>query len=80
MEEIKITTNKNMIPNDTLSASLTSGLRIGFAAVTTRGCSVDDAKEIATLIHLYLSNDISKEDALERVNKLVSNWKVIEEI
>lgn len=80
LEEIKITTNKNMIPNDTLSASLTSGLRIGFAAVTTRGCSVDDAKEIATLIHLYLSNDISKEDALERVNKLVSNWKVIEEI
>ncbi len=36
LEEIGITTNKNMIPNDTLSPGKTSGLRLGFAAVTTR--------------------------------------------
>lgn len=80
LEEINITTNKNMIPNDKLSAALTSGLRIGFAAVTTRGCNEKDAKEIATLIHLYLSDKLSKEDALVRVKKLVSSWKIIEEI
>ena len=80
LEEINITTNKNMLPNDTLSAKETSGLRIGFAAVTTRGCSVENAKQIAVLIHRYLSNTISKEEALEEVAKLVSNWKLIETI
>ena len=39
LETINVTTNKNMIPNDTLSPKETSGLRIGFAAVTTRGCN-----------------------------------------
>lgn len=80
LEEINITTNKNMLPNDTLSASQTSGLRIGFAAVTTRGCNENDAKIIATLIHNYLSDNISKEEALKQVNKIVSNWLIIEEI
>lgn len=80
LEEIKITTNKNMIPNDTLSAALTSGLRIGFAAVTTRGCSENDSKEIAKLIHLFLSNQITKDEALNKVNKLIKSWKTIEEI
>ena len=80
LEEINITTNKNMLPNDTLSAKETSGLRIGFAAVTTRGCSIDDAKTIATLIHNYLSDNIDKDKAIEEVKKLVSNWKSIEQI
>ena len=80
LEEIKITTNKNMLPNDTLSPKETSGLRIGFAAITTRGCNVDGAIEIANLIHSYLSNQISKEKALQIVEKLVSNYKKIEEI
>lgn len=80
LEEINITTNKNMLPNDTLSAKETSGLRIGFAAVTTRGCNVENAKQIATLIHKYLSDSISKEEALKEVSNLVSNWKLIEQI
>ena len=80
LEEIKITTNKNMIPNDKLSAKETSGLRIGFAAVTTRGCNTNDAKTIATLIHKYLSKSITQEEALETVKKVVDNWKIIEEI
>ena len=63
LEEIGITTNKNMIPGDTLSPKETSGLRIGFAAVTTRGCAKEDAIKIAKLIHMFLSNNISKEDA-----------------
>ena len=80
LEEIGITTNKNMIPGDILSPRETSGLRIGFAAVTTRGCTNEDAKIVATLIHKYLKEEISKEDALKEVKKLTSSWKLIEEI
>ena len=80
LEEINVTTNKNMIPNDTLSPKETSGLRIGFAAVTTRGCSKEQAVTIAKVIHEFLSNKITKEEAQKEVEKLVSNWKQIEEI
>ena len=80
LEEIDITTNKNMIPGDTLSPNKASGLRIGFAAVTTRGCTIEDAKSIARLIHSYLSNTISFEEAKKQVEKLTSNWKDISKI
>ena len=80
LEEIGITTNKNMIPGDTLSPRETSGLRIGFAAVTTRGCDILAARIIAELIHKYLKEEISKEDALKEVKKLTSSWKLIEGI
>ena len=80
LEEIGITTNKNMIPGDTLSPKETSGLRIGFAAVTTRGCDNDDAKVVATLIHKYLKEEITQASAKEEVKNLVANWKIIEEI
>lgn len=80
LEEINITTNKNMIPNDSLSPKETSGLRIGFAAVTTRGCTKEQAREIATLIDSYLRNNINTENAKNKVKEIVNNWKIIEEI
>lgn len=80
LEEIHITTNKNMLPNDTLSPKETSGLRIGLAAITTRGCLKSEAEKIANLIHLYLSQSISKENALQEVSATIKNWKKIEEI
>ena len=80
LEEIGVTTNKNMIPGDTLKPNKTSGLRIGFAAVTTRGCTKKDAEDIGELIYLYLSNSISQEDAKKKVKSIVSKWKPIEEI
>ena len=80
LEEIDITTNKNMLPGDTLKPNKTSGLRIGFAAVTTRGSSKDDAKAIAKLIHNYLGDKISKADAKKAVKKITSSWKLIQEI
>lgn len=80
IEDINITANKNMIPNDTLTPKETSGLRIGFAAVTTRGCTELQAKEIASLIHNYLSKNITIEVAKEKVKNIVSTWKIIEEI
>ena len=80
LEEIGITTNKNMIPGDTLSPRETSGLRIGFAAVTTRGCTNEDAKVVANIIHKYLKDEITNDKALEQVKHLVKNWKIIEKI
>lgn len=80
LELINITTNKNMIPNDALKPNKTSGLRIGFAAVTTRGCTEEDAKHIARLIHNFLSNNIDEKTAKEEVKNIVSKWKLIEKI
>lgn len=80
LEEINITANKNMIPNDKLTPKETSGLRIGFAAVTTRGCTSETAKLIGQLIHQYLSKTISLDEAKLGVSEIVSNWKLIEEI
>ncbi len=80
LELINITTNKNMIPNDTLKPNKTSGLRIGFAAVTTRGCTEEDAKHIARLIHNFLSDKIDEKSAIKEVSEIVSKWKLIEKI
>ena len=80
LEEIGITSNKNMIPNDTLPPSKASGLRIGFAAVTTRGCTKEQAEQIATIIHQYLNKSLDKEKALRLVKGLTSSWKQIQDI
>ena len=69
-----------MIPNDTLTPKETSGLRIGFAAVTTRGCTKEDAIIIGKLIHKYLANEINDEDAHRQIANIIKNWKIIEEI
>lgn len=80
LEEIGITTNKNMLPNDALKPGQTSGLRIGFAAVTTRGCTKEQAEQVALIIHQYLSKAIDKEKAQSLVKELTSTWKLIQEI
>ena len=80
LESIGITTNKNMIPNDKLTPKETSGLRIGFAAITTRGCSKEDAIKIGELIHKILSKKISEEEAKNEVYSLTKSWKKIENI
>ena len=80
LEEINVTTNKNMLPNDTLKPNKTSGLRIGFAAITTRGCTEAEAKKIAKLIHSYLKDEISKPEAKAIVKELTKNWKLIQQI
>lgn len=77
LEEIGITTNKNMLPNDTLKPSETSGLRIGFAAATTRGCDVNQAVSIATLIHNYLSGNLDTLTATYCKEGIIKNWKDI---
>ncbi len=80
LESIGITTNKNMIPNDKLTPKETSGLRIGFAAITTRGCGKEDTIKIGKLIHKVLSKTISEEEAKNEVYSLTKSWKKIENI
>ena len=80
LEEIGITTNKNMIPGDTLKPNKTSGLRIGFAAITTRGCGEHQAVEIAKLIYMYLKDLITVDEAKSTVKHLTKGWKKIEKI
>ncbi len=77
LEEIGITTNKNMLPNDTLKPSETSGLRIGFAAATTRGCNLSQAISISTLIHNYLSGNLDTSTATYCKEGIIKNWKDI---
>lgn len=52
LDEVYITVNKNGIPNDPQKPGITSGIRIGTPAVTTRGLKEPEMKEIAGLIHL----------------------------
>ena len=80
LEEIGITTNKNMLPNDTLKPSETSGLRIGFAAATTRGCDLSQAVLIAELIHNFLSGKIDDTTANYIRKGIVSGWEDISEL
>ena len=51
-----ITTNKNMVPFDDKSPFITSGIRLGTAAVTTRGIKEDEIRKIVNLIDSSLSN------------------------
>ena len=76
--EINITVNKNMLPDDILSPAKTSGLRIGTAAITSRGASIYDIDSISEIIYKYLRNDIKKDAALEAVKDITSHLKKIE--
>ena len=56
LEEAGITTNKNMVPFDPESPFVTSGIRIGTAALTTRGMKENEMNEIAFLMDTVLNN------------------------
>ncbi len=71
-----ITVNKNMVPFDTRSPFVTSGMRIGVAAVTTRGLVEDDMKQIVELIDEALVNyqdDDKLEEIAEKVNEMMGH-------
>jgi glycine hydroxymethyltransferase len=71
LDEVNITTNKNSIPYDTKSPFVTSGIRIGTPAVTTRGYMEPQMLETAELIDLALSDhEKSKEEIIKRVQAL----------
>lgn len=69
LDDVYITTNKNTIPGEELSANITSGLRIGTAAVTTRGMKESEMETIVDLI----KKTLKKEDTVENIRKKVEN-------
>ena len=64
LDEVHITVNKNTIPQEPLSPFVTSGIRIGTAAVTTRGLDTDDMDEIAECISLVIKDFEGNKDAV----------------
>lgn len=56
LDSVSITTNKEALPNETLSPFITSGIRIGTPAITTRGFKEDDARRVAELIVTAIHN------------------------
>ncbi|HEY9582226.1 serine hydroxymethyltransferase [Savagea faecisuis] len=77
LDEVGITTNKNTIPYDTESPFVTSGVRIGTPAVTSRGMKEDDMKEIGEIIAMVLKNvndEKVKDEARARVKALTDRF------
>jgi len=79
LDEVGITCNKNTIPFDPASPFVTSGIRIGTAAVTSRGFTLEDMDEIASIIAETLKN-YENQEVLEasrnRVNALSSKYEL----
>jgi glycine hydroxymethyltransferase len=80
LDEINVTLNKNMLPNDQEKPQITSGVRIGFAALTTRGATETMARDIARLIYRYLKQEITKDLAESIVKRTVSLLKPLSQI
>jgi len=79
LDEAGITVNKNMIPFDPKSPFVTSGIRIGSPAMTTRGMGVDEVKIIVDLIDQVILNHDNKEkiqSVKKHVNDLCSSFQI----
>lgn len=81
LDAVQITTNKNTIPYDKESPFITSGIRVGTAAVTTRGFKEEEMKEIAEIMALSLKNlddEAKQEEARQRVAALTERFPLYE--
>ncbi len=81
LDEVNITANKNTIPFEPRSPFVTSGLRLGSPALTTRGFKEDDMAEVADIIALVLDNpadEDKKNKARERVAALCKKYPLYE--
>ncbi|WP_195336525.1 serine hydroxymethyltransferase [Paraclostridium bifermentans] len=78
LDEAYITANKNTIPFDPNGAFVTSGIRLGTPAVTTRGMKEEDMKDIAEAIDLCLTYD-KEEEAREKVVALTNKYPLYNE-
>ena len=79
LDEVRITCNKNTIPFDPQSPFVTSGVRLGTPAVTTRGMKEEDMKEIAAIISGTLKDfEGFKEEAIARVDALTKKYPLYE--
>ena len=81
LDEVHITTNKESIPNDQRSPFVTSGLRVGTPAVTSRGFKEADVRQVADLIIQLLEHaddKAVKEEVAQQVHELTSKYPIEE--
>ncbi|MBS4982092.1 MAG: serine hydroxymethyltransferase [Lachnospiraceae bacterium] len=79
LDEVYITVNKNAVPNDPASPFVTSGIRVGTPAVTTRGLKEDDMKIISRLIKLAVTDFDTKADEIRAaVNEICGRYPIYE--
>ena len=79
LDEVGITCNKNAIPYDTQKPFVTSGIRVGTAAITSRGFKEEDASEVAKLIGLTLKDfDNNQNEVRARVAALCKKYPLYE--
>lgn len=81
LDEVNITANRNTIPFEPLSPFVTSGLRLGSPALTTRGFKEDDMREVGNIIALVLDNpedEKAKDEARKRVAALCAKYPLYE--
>ncbi|QCR31422.1 serine hydroxymethyltransferase [Lysinibacillus sp. SGAir0095] len=83
LDEVGLTTNKNTIPYDEEKPFVTSGIRLGTAAVTSRGFKEEDLKEVGLIIAKLLKNpedEAVKQEATDRVKVLTDKYPIYEEL
>lgn len=79
LDEVHITLNKNTVPNEPLSPFVTSGVRIGTPAATTRGLNTDDFDKIAEFISLAVTDfESSKQKILDGVAEICAKYPLYE--
>lgn len=79
LDEVGITCNKNTIPNDPQSPFVTSGIRLGTPAVTTRGFVEEDMKEVAELISMVIKDfEGTRDEVTARVHALCKKHPLYE--
>ena len=79
LDEVHITCNKNTIPNDPASPFVTSGIRLGTAAVTTRGFNEADMDVVAEAIAMLVDDvDANQAKAMELVKGLTDKYPLYE--
>ena len=77
LDEVRITANKNTVPNEKRSPFVTSGVRLGTAAVTTRGMGVAEMDKIAECIALALNDfDNNKDNIIAIVDDICKNFPI----
>ena len=74
LDDAYVTCNKNTIPNDPRSPFVTSGVRLGTPAVTTRGMKEEDMDRIAEIIAMVIESEDNVETAREMVNELTAKY------
>lgn len=79
LDDVCITVNKNTVPNEPLSPFIASGIRIGTAAVTTRGLNEEDMKQVALYIRLAIEKfDESKDFIKNGVENICRKYPIYE--